>query len=60
MKVIKSKRGIALLAVLVAAAIAAFGAYAYWTTSGNGTGSASTGTDHGVTVNQTAAPAGGL
>ncbi len=59
MKVIKSKRGIALLAVLVVAAIAAFGAYAYWTTTGNGTGSATTGTDHGVTVNQTS-PSSGL
>jgi hypothetical protein len=59
MKVIKSKRGVALLAVLVVAAIAAFGAYAYWTTTGNGTGSATTGTDHGVTVNQTS-PSSGL
>ena len=37
MKVIKSRKGIALLAVLVVAAIASFGAYAYFTTTGEGT-----------------------
>jgi hypothetical protein len=33
--------------------IAAGGAYAYWTTTGSGTGSAANGTSVGITVNQT-------
>jgi hypothetical protein len=42
-KVIKSKKGIALLAALVVAIAAAVGAYAYFTASGTGTGTASVG-----------------
>jgi hypothetical protein len=53
MKLIKSKKGIALLAMLAVAAVAAFGAYAYFTSSGNGSGSATVGTDAGLTVTQT-------
>jgi len=37
--------------------LAAAGAYAYWTQSGAGTGSAATGTNDAVTVNQTSSPA---
>lgn len=44
-RLIKSKRGIALLATLVVAAAAAVGAYAYFTSTGSGTGTASVGTD---------------
>ena len=44
--------------VAVIAAMASFGAYAYWTTSGSGSGTATTGTDQGVTV--TGDPANGL
>ena len=40
MKLIKSKKGVALLAILAIAAISAVGAYAYWTTTGAGNGSA--------------------
>ena len=40
-----SKRTAVLLAVASAAVIAAVGAYAYWTTTGTGQGSATTGTD---------------
>jgi hypothetical protein len=51
MKLIKSKKGIALLATLAVAVVAAVGAYAYWTASGTGSGTASVGTDAGVTIN---------
>ena len=44
--------------VAVIAAMASIGAYAYWTTSGAGSGSASTGTDAGVIVNQTSVNTG--
>jgi hypothetical protein len=44
--------------VAVIAAMASVGAYAYWTTSGSGAGSATTGTDAGVTVSGD--PANGL
>jgi hypothetical protein len=43
MKFIKSKKGIALLAALAVIAVSAVGAYAYFTASGSGTGSASVG-----------------
>jgi hypothetical protein len=36
--------------------LTAAGAYAYWTESGAGTGSAATGTNEAVTVNQTSTP----
>jgi hypothetical protein len=44
--------------VAVIAAMASVGAYAYWTTSGSGNGSATAGTDAGVTV--AGDPANGL
>lgn len=43
-KFLTSKKGIVLLATTVAAVVGAFGAYAYFTTSGDGTGSATVGT----------------
>ena len=43
MKLIKSKKGISFLLVIAIAAISAVGAFAYWTTSGSGTGSADDG-----------------
>ena len=46
------------LAVLVIAALAAVGGFAYWTTGGSGTGSATTGTTSTITVNQTSASSG--
>jgi hypothetical protein len=49
---LKSKRTLVLIGVLAVAAFAAFGAYAYWTTSGSGAGTAATGTDAGVSVSQ--------
>jgi hypothetical protein len=49
-KVIKSKKGIALLAALVVAIAAAVGAYAYWTTTGSGTGSAANASSNGTLV----------
>jgi hypothetical protein len=44
MKLIKSKKGVALLAALAVAVVTAVGAYAYWTTGGAGSGSATNGT----------------
>jgi hypothetical protein len=52
------KRTLVLLAAAVAAVVAAFGAYAYWTSGGTGTGSAQTTTTADVTVNQTSASSG--
>lgn len=43
MKFIKSKKGISLLAVVAVVAIAAVGAYAYFTTTGQGSGTAAVG-----------------
>jgi hypothetical protein len=43
-KFLTSKKGIALLATMIAAIAAAVGAYAYFTNSGSGTGTASVGT----------------
>ena len=48
--IIRSRRGIA-AAVVVALAVTA-GAIAYWTTTGSGTGSATTGTNQAVTISQ--------
>ncbi len=55
---IKSKKGIALLATLVVAAVAAFGAYAYFTSTGSGTGTATVGTANNWVV-AVSAPTGG-
>ena len=59
---IKSKKGIALLATLVVAAVAAIGAYAYFTNAGSGSGTASVGSSSQVslagTITGTLYPAG--
>ena len=49
------KRTWVLLAVVSAAVVAAVGGYAYFTTTGTGTGSATVGTDSGVTLHATTA-----
>ena len=54
MKLIKSKKSVALLAVLAVAVIAAVGAYAYFTTTGAGTGSATVGHDTALVLHGTA------
>jgi hypothetical protein len=48
MKFLMSKKGVALLATLVVAAVAAFGAYAYFTAAGSGSGTASVGSASGI------------
>ena len=53
MKVIKSKKGLVLLATLVVAAAATVGGYAYFTSSGSGVGSATVGTSTALTITQT-------
>jgi hypothetical protein len=50
MKLIKTKKGFALLAMLAVAAVAAVGAYAYWTTTGSGNGSALNASSNGTIV----------
>jgi hypothetical protein len=60
MKRLKTKKGIALLLTLVVVGASAFGAYAYWTQGGTGTGQATTGTTTGITVNQTSVSAATL
>jgi hypothetical protein len=46
--------------VAVIAAMASVGAYAYWTQSGSGTGSATAGTTTAITVYQTSTPSNAL
>ncbi len=53
LKFIKTKKGIAMLATLVVVGAAAFGAYAYFTNSGSGTGSATVGTSAGPDLTAT-------
>jgi len=48
-----SKRAYVLVGVVAVAAVAAFGAYAYWTTSGTGSGTATAGTSAAVNATQT-------
>jgi hypothetical protein len=50
MKFIKSKKGLALVTVLVIAAVAAVSAYAYFTAAGGGSGSFSTGDIGSITI----------
>ncbi len=50
MKRFAKKQWVILGLVAVVAGMAAFGAYAYWTASGTGQGTASVGTDNGVTI----------
>jgi hypothetical protein len=60
MKLLKTKKGIALLAVVAVAAISAIGAYAYWTQGGTGVGSATAGDTTAVTVVQDSTTASNL
>jgi hypothetical protein len=55
-----SKRTAVLLAVVAAAVMAAVGAYAYWTTTGTGSGTATVGTDTPWQVDTAAATGGPL
>jgi hypothetical protein len=58
---ISSRKRIAMLMVTLAVVGAsAFGAYAYWTQGGTGTGSATTGTTSAIAVNQTSVTASTL
>jgi hypothetical protein len=60
MKFIKSKKGVSLLAALAVVAIAAVGAYAYFSSTGHGSGTASVGTSAGWAVTTGAATGGPL
>ena len=61
MKFITSKKGFALFSAVAVIAISAVGAYAYFTNSGSGTGTAQVGTSTAVTIAGTVTPgAGGL
>jgi hypothetical protein len=60
MRILKSKKGIALLAVVAVAAISAVGAYAYFTSTGTGSGSATVGTSTAWQVTTDAATGGPL
>jgi hypothetical protein len=53
-----SKRTWVLFGVIAVAAVAAVGGYAFWTTGGTGTGSATTGTTAGIVVKQTSTVTG--
>lgn len=50
MKRFAKRQWILVAVAALVAALAAFGAYAYWTASGTGSGTASVGTDSGVTI----------
>lgn len=52
MTFVKQKKGIAALAAVAVVAIGAMGAYAYWTTTGSGAGSAGVGTSTPLTITQ--------
>ncbi len=52
-KFFQSRKGLALLATMLVAVVAAIGAYAYFTSTGSGTGNATVGTDSAWTVGQT-------
>ena len=56
---IKSKKGLALLATLVVAAAGAIAGYAYFTSTGNGTGTAAVGTASNWSIAQTGTTSGG-
>jgi hypothetical protein len=56
---IKSKKGLALLATLVVAAAGAVAGYAFFTSTGNGTGSAAVGTASHWSIAQTGTTSGG-
>ena len=50
MKLIKSKKAIVLLAMSIVAIVAAVGAYAYFTTTGSGSGTATVGTSSNLAL----------
>jgi hypothetical protein len=50
MKRFAKKQWVIIGIVAIVAGMAAFGAYAYWTASGTGQGTATVGTDNGVTI----------
>ena len=54
MNFLKSRKGVALLAMLVVAAVAAAGAYAYFTTTGSGSGTGTVGTSSNLVLTGTA------
>lgn len=56
---IKSKKGFALLATMVVAAVGAVAGYAYFTSTGNGTGSVAVGTASSWVVGQATGATGG-
>ncbi len=56
---IKSKKGFVLLATLVVAAAGAIAGYAYFTSTGSGTGSAAVGTASNWSIGQTGTGSGG-
>jgi hypothetical protein len=58
MKLNRKRTWALLLVVVLIAAIAAVGAFAYWTQGGSGTGSAQTTTSSALKVNQTSASTG--
>jgi hypothetical protein len=60
MKLLKSKKGIALLATLAVAVVAAVGAYAYWTTTGAGTGTVANASSNGTVTLHADWPASAL
>ncbi len=60
MKLLNSKKALVLLGVLVVAAAAAIGAYAYFSSSGHGTGSATVGTSTEFNVTSDTAAGGPL
>ena len=61
MKFIKSKKSIAVVSAVAVLAVSAVGAYAYFTNSGSGTGTAQVGTSTAITIAGTVTPgAGGL
>ncbi len=53
---LQKKRSLIVLALLLVGAVTAVGGYAYWTSGGTGTGSATADTTGNVTVKQTSAP----
>jgi hypothetical protein len=55
---LKQQRKRKLVAIGAVILIAAAAAYAYWTNSGSGSGTAETGTNAGITINQTSAVTG--
>jgi hypothetical protein len=54
---LRKKTAVVATGLALALATAAI-AFAYWTNSGSGSGSAATGSDTGITVNQTSSPSG--